>query len=79
VTHRLIARQRLGEHIPEEANIRNNRTFIARQRISKHASLTIETVFSASSLQNGYKELFGSIEQSRVKTSQLSRRQPARM
>jgi hypothetical protein len=37
VTYRSIARQRLGEHIPAEANTRNNRTFTARLRISKHA------------------------------------------
>jgi hypothetical protein len=36
-----IARQRIGEHIPEETNARNNRTSIARQRISKHVSLTM--------------------------------------
>jgi hypothetical protein len=37
VTYRPIARQRLGKHIPAGANTRNNRTSIARQRISKHA------------------------------------------
>jgi hypothetical protein len=42
-----VATQRLGKHIPAEANARNNRTPTARQRISKHASLTIEAVFSA--------------------------------
>jgi hypothetical protein len=41
---------------------RSNRTSIARQRISKHASLTIEAVFSAWSVQSGYKEVFSSIE-----------------
>jgi hypothetical protein len=35
---------------------------IARQRISKHACLTIEAVFSVWSVQNGYKEVFGSME-----------------
>jgi hypothetical protein len=30
----------------------------ARQRISKHASLTIQAVFSAWSMQSGYKERF---------------------
>jgi hypothetical protein len=35
----------------------------ARQRISKHTSLTIEAMFSAWSAQSGYKEVFGSIEQ----------------
>jgi hypothetical protein len=53
-----IARQRLGKHIPAEANVRNNRTSIARQRISKHTFLRIETVFSAWSVQSGYKEGF---------------------
>jgi hypothetical protein len=45
VTYRPIARQRLGKHIPAGANALNNMTSIARQRISKHASLTIEAVF----------------------------------
>jgi hypothetical protein len=51
-----IARQQLGKHIPVEANARNNRTSIAKQRISKHASLTIEAVFSAWSVQSCYKK-----------------------
>jgi hypothetical protein len=63
VTRIPVAGQRLGKHIPAEANARNNRTPIARQRISKHASLSIETVFSARSVQSGYKEVFGSLEQ----------------
>jgi hypothetical protein len=42
VTYRSIARQRLGKHIPAEAYARNNRTSIARQRISKQALSTIE-------------------------------------
>jgi hypothetical protein len=46
-----IARQRLGKHIPAQANARSNRTSIARQRISKHASLTKEAVFFAWSMQ----------------------------
>jgi hypothetical protein len=37
-----IARQRLGKHNPAEANARNNRTSISRQRINKYASLIIE-------------------------------------
>jgi hypothetical protein len=37
VTYRTIARQRLGKHIPAEANARNNRTSTVSQRISKHA------------------------------------------
>jgi hypothetical protein len=45
VTYRPIARQRLGKHIPAEANVRNNRTSSARKRISKHAYLTTESVF----------------------------------
>jgi hypothetical protein len=62
-----------------EANARNNRTSIARQRISKHASLTIEAVFSAWFVQGGYKEVFGSIEEYRtVVESEESRfRKPA--
>jgi hypothetical protein len=71
VTYRHIARQRLGKHIPAGANARRNRTSIARQRSSKHASLTIEAVVSAWSVLSGYKEVFSSIEQSRV-----SRRHP---
>jgi hypothetical protein len=58
-----IARQRLGKHIPVEANARNNWTSIAKQRISKHASLTSGAVFSAWFVQSGYKEVFSSIEQ----------------
>jgi hypothetical protein len=53
-----ICREWLGKHIPAEANARNNRTFIARQRISKQASLKIKAVLSAWSLQSGYKEVF---------------------
>jgi hypothetical protein len=41
-----IARQRLGKHIPVRASERKNRTLIVKQRISKHASLRIEAVFS---------------------------------
>jgi hypothetical protein len=47
VTCIATAKQRLGKHIPAEANASNNRTSTARQRISKYASLTIESVFSA--------------------------------
>jgi hypothetical protein len=64
VTYWSIARQRLGKHIPAGANARNNRTSVARKRISKHASLTTEAVFSAWSLQSCYKEVFSSIERS---------------
>jgi hypothetical protein len=41
VTCICITRQRLGKHIPAEAKMGNNRTSVARQRISKQAS-TIE-------------------------------------
>jgi hypothetical protein len=37
-----IARQRLGKHIPAEENAPNNRTSIARKRISKQVFSTIE-------------------------------------
>jgi hypothetical protein len=53
-----IVRQVLCKHIPEEANARDNRMSIARQRISNQASLTIEDVFSAWSAQSDYKEGF---------------------
>jgi hypothetical protein len=42
VTCTPIARQRFGNHVPVEANGRNNRTSIAKQLSCKHASLTIE-------------------------------------
>jgi hypothetical protein len=45
VTYRSIARQRFGKQVPAEVNAVNNRKSIARQRISKHAFLTIEAVF----------------------------------
>jgi hypothetical protein len=57
-----IAMKRLGKHIPAEANVRNNRTSNARQQFSKHASLTIGAVFSAWSVQSGYKEVFSSVK-----------------
>jgi hypothetical protein len=66
VTYRPIARQQLGKPIHAEANARNNRTPITRQQISKHASLTIEVVFSAWSMKSGHKEVFGSIDQCRT-------------
>jgi hypothetical protein len=75
-----IARQRLGKRTPAGANARNSRTSIARQRISKQASLTIEAVFSAWSVQNNYKEVFGGIEQDRTEVKiQVSGPQPARI
>jgi hypothetical protein len=72
--YRPNARQRVGRHIPAGINERNNRKSIARQRISKHASLTIQVVVSAFSVQSGCKEVLGSIEE--VK-SRVSERQPA--
>jgi hypothetical protein len=42
VTYILIARQRLGKHIPALGYARNNRTSIARQRISKQAFSAIK-------------------------------------
>jgi hypothetical protein len=56
-----ITWQRLGKYIPAEANARNNATYIVRQKISKHASLTTEDVFSAWSVHSGYKEVFSNI------------------
>jgi hypothetical protein len=53
-----IAKQRLGKHIPVEANARNNMTSITRQRISKYAFLTTEAAFSTWSVQNNCKEDF---------------------
>jgi hypothetical protein len=55
-----IARQRLAKHIPARANDPKNTTSIARQWTSQHASFTIKAVFSAWSVQRGYKEVFGS-------------------
>jgi hypothetical protein len=46
VTYKPIAKQRFSKHIPAEANARNNRASISRQRISNHAALRTETVFS---------------------------------
>jgi hypothetical protein len=54
----LIATQRLGKHIPEQTNARSIKAYIARQRISKHTSLTIGAMFSSWSMQIGYKEVF---------------------
>jgi hypothetical protein len=66
VTRISIARQRLGKHIPSQANSRKNMTSIASQRLGKHASLTIKAVFSVESMQSGYKEIFGQENSSRV-------------
>jgi hypothetical protein len=57
----LIARQRLGKHIPAGANEGKISISIARQRINKHASLTVEFL-PAWSVQSGYKEVFSCIE-----------------
>jgi hypothetical protein len=46
VTYRPIARKRFGKRIRTEAYERNNRTSIARQRISKQALSTIERLYS---------------------------------
>jgi hypothetical protein len=62
VTHRHIARQELSKHIPTGASTFNNMTSIARQRFSTHASLTVEAVFSAWSMQSGYKEVFSNVK-----------------
>jgi hypothetical protein len=53
-----MARQRLGKHIPARANESKNRMSVARQRINKYASLTIESVISLGSVQSDYKEGF---------------------
>jgi hypothetical protein len=42
VTWTPIARKRPDKHIPAEANARDNRTCIAKQRGCKHASLVTE-------------------------------------
>jgi hypothetical protein len=49
------ARQRLGKHIPTRANVRDNRTSIARKQRVKHASSTIRAVFSVVSNPRGFK------------------------
>jgi hypothetical protein len=59
VTYGSIARQRLGKHIPAGAKARNNTTSITTQRINKHASSSIEAVFSGWPVQ--------SVQQHRVK------------
>jgi hypothetical protein len=50
----LIAGQRVVKYIPAEANARNSRTYIARQRPGKQALSKIKAVFSVGSVQNGY-------------------------
>jgi hypothetical protein len=62
--YRPNARERLGKHILAGAKANNTKTSVDRQRISKHASLTIYVVFSAWPVRSGYKEVFdSSIEQ----------------
>jgi hypothetical protein len=68
-TYGLIAKQRLGKHVPAEANQCKNKMSIARQRISKHTFLIIEAVFSVWSVQSDYKEVFGCTEQYRREES----------
>jgi hypothetical protein len=52
-------RQRLGKHIPAQAISLSNKTYIAKQRISKHISVTKEAVFSVGTMRNGCKKVFG--------------------
>jgi hypothetical protein len=47
-----IARQRVAKHIPAEANARNNRTPIARQRNCKQALSAIQNLFYMSPPQD---------------------------
>jgi hypothetical protein len=55
-------------------------TSIARQRISKHASVSIEAVFSIWAMQSGYKEVFGSSKHnSQEMKIWVSRSQPTRI
>jgi hypothetical protein len=57
VAYTPIARQRVGKHIPAEANARNNRTSVGRQRNCKHASVTIEDgVFRGVRRNNEYNK-----------------------
>jgi hypothetical protein len=74
---RTIARQLLDKHIPAGANAPNSRTSIARQRISKHASLTTDAVFSAWSVESCYKEVFDSTESTQEVKSRVSGLQSA--
>jgi hypothetical protein len=50
-----IARQRVGKHIPVEANARNNRLSIPMQRRCKHASLILQMVISVGSVPRSSK------------------------
>jgi hypothetical protein len=52
-----IVWQRIAKHIPAEANARNNRITIARQRRGKQALSTIRAVFSVGFVQSGYKRV----------------------
>lgn len=62
VMYIFIDRYWLSKHISAEGNMQNSSMFTARQRISKH-SLTLDAVFFAWSVQSGYNEVFGSLEQ----------------
>jgi hypothetical protein len=74
-----IAMQRHGKNVPAGANARNIRMSIARQRISKHASLTVESVFSAWPVPRGYK-MTQSEDRTKYKVmSRVSERQPIGM
>jgi hypothetical protein len=63
-----IHRQGLSKHISAKENARNNRTSIARQRISKHGSLKIEAVFSAWFVESVYKEVLSNRVESSFET-----------
>jgi hypothetical protein len=66
VTYILIARQRLGKHIPA-TNALNNRTSIARQRSCKYGSLTTEDgVFRGVRAEGLYKDKEGRLSRDRV-------------
>jgi hypothetical protein len=59
VTYKPIVRQRIGKHIPAGANACNNKTFIARQRISKHTKNNtgqLKAVFSVGLAPRLYNE-----------------------
>jgi hypothetical protein len=75
-----ITRQRLGKHIPAQRISLNNRTFLARQRISKHTSSTIDAVFSVGSVQrkcSAEQCEWSSSVSSREEQSRVSAPQPA--
>jgi hypothetical protein len=54
-----IARQRLGKHIVAQTNTQvKSSNFVVIQRRCKHVFPTTEALFSARSVQSGYKEEF---------------------